>query len=113
MEFQSDIYYTIETALANIIILSIGIYFVKNDKIKIGLDRKRVKYGLIIFAIWWLSLSLIDFIASYFLGMEPMTSITWNLNTFLQLLGTWLILGFAEEIAFRGYLKKQIKGIFY
>ncbi|MFB6089042.1 MAG: lysostaphin resistance A-like protein [Candidatus Aenigmatarchaeota archaeon] len=98
--------------MANIIILSIGIYFVKKGEIKIGLERKRVKYGLIIFAIWWLSLSLIDFIAGYFLGMEPMTSITWNLNTFLQLLGTWLILEFGEEVVFRGYIQNKLKESF-
>jgi membrane protease YdiL (CAAX protease family) len=62
---------------------------------------------------WWLAVTLVDLIGRWLAGqlgspILPMEELKWNFATLLDFLSAWIFVGFAEELAFRGYLHNKL-----
>ena len=104
------------TIVAAIAIGLIGAWFVYRERVPagdIGLGGRSWIEGLGVFLVWWILVSIVDWLVPWAAGLfgitvTPLESLEWSWITVLDWIRAWLFVGFAEEIAFRGYLHNKL-----
>ncbi len=79
----------------------------------IGMGRRHWLAGFGLFAAWWVLLTAVDLVgrqvaAVFGVRVSALETLQWSPEIVLDWLGTWMVIGFAEEIAFRGYLHNKL-----
>ncbi len=108
------------TVLANILIALIAWFFLRREGVRakdIGLGSRQWFAGVLLFLVWWVAVSLIDYaaplVAPWFgLRVQPIRPIPFAMVDLLQLVQSWIFVGIAEELAFRGYLQNKLAAIY-
>ncbi len=106
----------IGTIVAATAIGLIGGWFLYREKVPagdIGLGSLSWTEGVGVFVVWWILVSIVDWLVLWIGGvfgivLTPMDSLEWSWITVLDWIRAWLFVGFAEEIAFRGYLHNKL-----
>lgn len=91
-------------------------FFLRREGVKandIGLGKYHLRNGLILFLVWWLLVSGIDHLSSWVTGLlvsplSPIGELVFSWETLLDGVRAFIFVGFAEEIAFRGYLHNKL-----
>lgn len=107
------------TAGLNSMLLVLALVLLKKDGLScrsIGLGKLSWVKGLLLFLAWWLAVTAADLVGRWVIGLAGFSfiyeaTISWNPVVFLELTCAWLFVGFAEEIAFRGYLQNKLKAV--
>ncbi len=107
------------TILATTLVGLIGWWFLRREGVRaadVGFGRESWIPSILLFLAWWVAVSLIDFAAPYIARLfgaqlQTLAPAPLTLSTFLELIKSWLFVGFAEEIAWRGYLQNKLAGL--
>ncbi len=78
---------------------------------KIGVNKKTLRKSFLMFAVFLSSVSLLDFVGAQLFNLKPVNKIKWNLDSIIKIFSVWILLGFAEEISFRGYIQSKLKSL--
>lgn len=116
LDIRTQLGATLLTIAINTVLFVLALIFLRRENIRwadIGMGTKSWRTSLFLFAGWWLAVTLVDLIGSWLarqLGSPilPMEDLTWNFVTLLDFLSAWVFVGFAEELAFRGYLHNKL-----
>ncbi|MHB1416963.1 MAG: CPBP family intramembrane glutamic endopeptidase [Chloroflexota bacterium] len=104
------------TIVAEGLVGLIGWWFLRREGVRasdIGFGRRQWVHSLVLFAAWWIVLTAVDVLAKWGAAqmggqLAPIEVEQWTPTLVLDLAKTWLVVGFAEEIAMRGYLHNKL-----
>ncbi|MEJ2736919.1 MAG: type II CAAX endopeptidase family protein, partial [Anaerolineae bacterium] len=107
----------IGTMLASAVIGGIGWWFLRREGVKaadIGLTKSNLLRAVVLFIGWWVVVTIVDLVGSdiaRLLGFQlsPIEQDAWSSPmTVINVVRAFIFVGFAEEIAFRGYLQNKL-----
>jgi|GEM_PF-4844728 len=109
----------IGTSIASTLVGLIGWWFLTREGVRakdVGLGRKHWIYGVVLFLIWWVLVTAVDWVGSWvadLLGcsLSRLDNYEWSLPTVLEMVSKFIFVGFGEEIAFRGYLHNKLVAV--
>jgi membrane protease YdiL (CAAX protease family) len=107
---------TLLTIAINTVLFVLAVVFLCRENIRwadVGMSGKSWRSSLVLFVGWWLAVTLVDLTGRWLAGqfgspILPMEELNWNFSTLLDFLSAWVFVGFAEELAFRGYLHNKL-----
>jgi len=115
---QSQAQAILLTICLNLILGSTAVLFLRRENIRlgdIGLGRKAWGTSLLLFAVWWVTITLLDVFSSRIAGNGaalPREELTWSPVVILDCVRAWVVVGLLEELAFRGYLHNKLAVLF-
>jgi membrane protease YdiL (CAAX protease family) len=102
---------------ASLVVGLLGWWFLRREGVQaadVGLGRHRWLEGLAVFVVWWLLVTLVDVIGeralvAFGLSISPSEVLPWSPEMAIAWLGSWIVVGVTEEIAFRAYLHNKLQ----
>lgn len=119
INIQTQLQAILLNMLMSTVLFLIAILFLQRENIPwsaIGMDKGAWRMSLILFTGWWAATTLVDLTARWAAGqfgfpMPAMQRLDWTAETGLDVVEAWVFVGFAEELAFRGYLHNKLIAI--
>lgn len=116
LDIRTQLQATLLTIAINTILFVLAVIFLRRENIRwadIGMSVKSWRASLLLFVGWWLAVTLVDLTGRWLAGqfdspILPTGDLNWNFVTMLDFLSAWVFVGFAEELAFRGYLHNKL-----
>lgn len=109
----------IGTSAASAVVGLIGWWFIKREGVRaedVGLGKRAWAWSLALFLAWWVLVTVVDLAGRWVAGLLgvsllPIGDNEWSLATVAEMVSTFIFVGFAEEIAFRGYLHNKLVAV--
>ncbi|MGD8405266.1 MAG: CPBP family intramembrane metalloprotease [Anaerolineales bacterium] len=119
LDIRTQLGETLLTIAINSVLFVLAVIFLCRENIRwadIGMHIKSWRTSLFFFVGWWLAVTLVDLTGRWLAGqidspILPAEVLNWNFVTLLDFLSAWVFVGFAEELAFRGYLHNKLVAI--
>jgi membrane protease YdiL (CAAX protease family) len=95
------------------------VVFLRRENIRlrdIGLGKSAWTTSLLMFGIWWVLITGLDFVSSWVTEMSgstmPREQIAWSPVMALDWFRAWVVVGLVEELTYRGYLHNKFAVLF-
>jgi membrane protease YdiL (CAAX protease family) len=119
LDIRTQLQATLLTIAINTVLFVLAVIFLRRENIRwadIGMNVRSWRASLFLFVGWWLAVTLVDLIGRWLAGqfgspIPPMEELNWNFVILLDFLSAWIFVGFAEELAFRGYLHNKLTAL--